>query len=116
MSAGLGAARLSAIRAGRISLAEEELAGGHTVERHVAKDEAYLRGRLANPKFKGAAASTYPSLAAAEDTITHAIKAYEAQIRAWAMTAKVGDRFEEVYDARRVIGKGILRSTGSTPT
>ncbi len=112
VSAGLGAARLSAIRAGRISLAEEELAGGHTVERHIAKDETYLRGRLANPKFKGKAASTFPSLEVAEDVVSKAIKAHDAEIRAWATTAKQGDVFSKPFDAGRVIGRGILRKTG----
>lgn len=41
-----GAARIASIRAGRVSLAEHEAAGGHTIARHVGQTEAQLRARL----------------------------------------------------------------------
>jgi len=40
------AARIAAVRAGRISLVEHEAAGGHTIAKHVGQAEQQLRARL----------------------------------------------------------------------
>jgi hypothetical protein len=64
-AAAVGAARLIAVRAGTIDLWAEEAAGGHTIEKHVAKTEADLRLRLVQePKIP--AASSFRNLAEAE--------------------------------------------------
>src|SRR5204862_1615323 len=70
VAAGVGAARLVAIRFGRIRLIEHESAagsrlGGHTIAKHVGKTEAELRARLA-VELRRDAISTFSSLEVAE--------------------------------------------------
>ncbi|HEU0044719.1 RNase A-like domain-containing protein [Sphingomonas sp.] len=48
VSGGLAAARVAAIRGGRLSLAAQEAAGGHTIARHVGRTEAQLHAQLAS--------------------------------------------------------------------
>src|SRR3990172_7734572 len=67
---GLGAARIAAIRGGRIVLAEHEAAqgtrvGGHTLLKHVGRTEAELRARLL-VRTNVPVASTFTSLEVAE--------------------------------------------------
>ncbi len=65
----LGAERVLAVRAGRISLAAEEAAGGHTILKHINQSEAALRARLvAEPKIP--AAASWTSVSVAEDVIS----------------------------------------------
>jgi hypothetical protein len=108
---GLAAERILAVRGGRISLALEEAAGGHTIEKHVGQSEAAMQARLAaQPKIK--AVSTFPSLQVAEDAISQAMSANKAAIRSWAATAAEGSRLRLVYNASSPVGTGIVRATG----
>lgn len=110
VSLGVGAARIMAIRAGRVALASEEAAGGHTIARHVAKTEAELRARLAaEPRIP--AATTFRSLAEAERTVYDALAANRAAIADWARQGAGATKAFE-YDAGRVIGEGVVRATG----
>ena len=106
-----GAARALAVRRGAIRLASEEAAGGHTIARHVARTEAQLRARLAaEPKLM--AASTFRNLQEAERLISEAVRANKAAIKAWAKLATSGQTKAFPYDAGRIVGQGVIRSTG----
>lgn len=123
----LGAVRSTAVKSGRfvieesrwlpagrsrfVSLEAEEAAGGHTIARHVGKDEAFLRSRLADPKFKGAAASSWKTLEEAEKFISRALMARRQQIEKWAAGAAVGTNMKFVYDAGEAVGYGVVRAT-----
>lgn len=106
-----GAARAIAIRRGVVSLAAEETAGGHTIARHVGRTEAVLRARLAaQPGIP--AASTFKTLESAGVTVAQALRANKEAIKVWAKTAAVGQTKAFPYEAGRVIGQGVVRSTG----
>lgn len=105
------AARIVAVRAGRIVLAEEEAVGGHTIARHVARTEQQLQARLAS-ETRIPAASSFGSVSAAEDVLSQAVRVNAGQIRAWATTAGQGQRLRLIFDAGKNIGYGVLRSTG----
>lgn len=106
-----GAARAIAIRRGAISLAAEEAAGGHTIARHVGRTEAQLRSRLAQqPGIP--AASTFRTLQEAEAAVAAALRTNKEAIKAWAKSANPGQTKAFTYEAGRVIGQGVVRSTG----
>lgn len=111
----VGALRVLAVRSGRISLAAEELAGGHTVARHVGRTEAQLRARLAaQPGIQ--AASTFHNLAEAERVVSEALRANKAAILAWSQQAAAGSSKTLVHEAGRVVGFGVVRASGSVQT
>ena len=108
-----GAARVLAIRRGAITLSAEEVAGGHTIARHVGRSEAQLRARLA-AESRITAASTFRTLADAEKSVAQALRAQQGVIKAWAKTANVGQTKAITHDAGRVVGFGVLRSSNTT--
>lgn len=115
--AALGAARILAIRGGRISLlVEETVAGGpargHTILEHVGKSEAELSARLA-AKPRLTAASSFDSLEVAEQVVSDALKANKSAIEAWTKVAKIGDRqvFSYAGKSGSSIGYGIVRGS-----
>ncbi len=117
LSLGVGAARIMAVRSGRIALIEHEAAagsrvGGHTIARHVAKSDADLIERLANGGSRAPVmASTFASLETAEQAVYQGLRANQGSIRAWAQTASPGAKraFEFAF---KNAGRGIAR--GST--
>ena len=106
-----GAARAIAIRRGAVSFAAEEAAGGHTIARHVGRTEAQLRARLAQ-QANIPAASTFKTLQEAERAVAAALRANKEAIKIWAKTANPGQTKAFAYDAGRIIGQGVVRSTG----
>ena len=108
---GLGAARAMAIRGGTIDLAAEEAAGGHTIAKHVGKDEAFLRNRLATERV--VAAGTFRRLKDAEKFVSRAVAANSKQIENWANSSRAIRGFQFEYDAKEVVGTVIPRSTGT---
>jgi hypothetical protein len=104
------AIRIAAVRAGRIVLAEEELAGGHTILKHVGQTEAQLRARLL-AEAQIPAATSFSSLRAAESAVTDGIRANATQIRAWAAAGRTA-RMRFVYDAAQDVGYGVVRASG----
>lgn len=109
-SIALGAERILAVRAGRISLAAEEAAGGHTIAKHIGQTEEALRARLiAEPRIP--AASSFTSLRVAEDVVTDAIRLNNANIKAWASSGAKGG-LELVYSGSSPIGSGVVRASG----
>lgn len=115
VSLGIGAARIAAIRGGRISLIEHEAAagsrlGGHTLLKHVGQSEAALRARLVSQRFIPAA-STFKSLDVAERTLYAALKANKSAIETWARTARPGITQGFEFVSREVVGHGVVRAT-----
>ena len=114
MSAWLGAARLAAVRGGRIALIEHEAqagssVGGHTIARHVGRTEAQLRARLA-AELRVPAASTFANLRIAEESISTVLQLESAAIKTWAQAANPG-RLALTRDLGREIGMGVIRKT-----
>ncbi|WP_102797678.1 RNase A-like domain-containing protein [Bowmanella denitrificans] len=106
-----GLARAIAVRRGLISLTAEEVAGGHTIARHIGLSEAQLRARLlSQPKIP--AATTFRSLRDAERYVSAALIANKALIKEWAKSATVGQTKGFMYDAGRVVGEGVIRNSG----
>ncbi|QKJ87502.1 hypothetical protein PMPD1_2560 [Paramixta manurensis] len=83
----VGAARVAAVRMGRIQLTLHESAtgakpGGHTIEKHIGKSRDELLQRLElRPDLSGS--STFTNIDTAERAITNAIRANTSQIKMW---------------------------------
>ncbi len=106
----LGAERILAVRAGRISLAEEELAGGHTVAKHINQSESALRSRLASePKIP--AATSWTSVRVAENAINDSLRANKQVIEQWAKAGGKGN-LRLGYAGSSPIGSGVVRASG----
>ncbi|MEW5290310.1 RNase A-like domain-containing protein [Erwinia papayae] len=112
----VSAARIAAVRMGRIRLIKNESytglkPGGHTIERHIGKTEAELRQRLTSrPTMTGS--STFYKLSVAEDAISRALKFNSRYIRNWASTGRNGSRLEIDFFAGNEIGFGIKTASG----
>lgn len=112
VSAGLAAARVMNIRRGMINLAAEEAAGGHTLARHIGKTEAELRARLA-AQSGIPAASTFATREAAERAVSEVVKLRAQEIAIWARSAAANAPPKAfTADLGRVVGQGVVRSTG----
>lgn len=116
LSVGLGAARIIAIRSGRITLIEHEAVagsrvGGHTILEHVGKTDAELLERLARPARRPPVmVSTFASLEVAERAVYQVLRSNQGAIRAWARTASPGAR-QAFGVAFPNAGRGIARGT-----
>ena len=94
---------------------------GHTIDRHVGKDDCYLRGRLQQRRPRVSAASTYPNQQIAEDTISKAFKQVNPDtgntnrkdIKEWVKTAPQGQTQTIKYQGDSIVGRGIKRSESS---
>lgn len=110
VSGGLAAARVAAIRGGRLSLAAQEAAGGHTIARHIGRTEAQLRARLAaQPSIP--AASTFATLAQAERAVGSVLRANSQAIATWAGTA-APNATRAFVGPFAGAGSGVVRATG----
>ncbi len=112
----VGAARVAAVRAGRINLIQHEAVavggvGGHTLLKHVGRTEAQLRARLLTEKTIPAA-STFSNLQMAESAISQVLRANAASIKTWAQTAGQNQRLELLHDVGTSVGYGVVRATG----
>jgi hypothetical protein len=115
VAAWVGAARVAAVRAGRISLVQHEAAagsrlGGHTMAKHIGRTEQQLRARLAaEPRIP--IASTFSNLHIAEEAISKVMRLNAAQIKSWAQSGgRIPLRLTQ--DLGAVMGTGVVRSTG----
>lgn len=118
LTLGVGAARLAAVRGGRVILAEHEAAagarvGGHTLLKHVAQTDAQLAARLGAQRGIRAA-STFASVAEAETAVSAVMRTQRAAITAWARTAAVGDRQAFVMAVARPVGRVFARGASSS--
>jgi Bacterial CdiA-CT RNAse A domain len=116
VSLGVGAARIAAIRGGRIVLAESEAVagsrvGGHTILKHIGKSEAELRARLV-AETRIPAASTFKSLEIAERILYKAVQANKSVIKVWAKSNPTRN-LVIVFDNGSEVGQGVVRATGA---
>lgn len=111
-----GMIRIASIQGGRISLAAHEAmagsrVGGHTISRHIGISEAELRARLA-AQARIPAASTFSTLSIAEQVISKALTQHSARIITWSQTARSGSRLALASNAGKIVGQGVIRSSG----
>jgi hypothetical protein len=107
----VGAARVMSVRAGRIVLAEEEAAGGHTIARHVGRTEGQLQARLASePRIP--AASSFRTIEEAQAVLSRAMRANRQVIETWAKNPNAPNRLRLLFNAGQDIGYGVVRQTG----
>lgn len=86
-----------------ITLESQEAAGGHTIARHVAKDETFIRNRVIDQHLD--AASTFRDEATAQKVCMDALDAHKAQINRRAFEPQAGPaNLAFTYDAHRDIG------------
>jgi hypothetical protein len=112
----LGAARVAAVRVGRIHLIEHEALagsklGGHTIAKHVGRTEQQLRARLVAEPARDIV-STFTNLRVAEDCISKLMRVNAATIKAWAQAGNKSMPLELVGDAGKVAGFGVVRLSG----
>ncbi len=120
LSLGLAAARIVAVRSGRVVLAQHEAAtlrgvGGHTIARHVGLTDAQLAARLASSRIR--AASTFVTLAEAEAAVSTVMRVNRVAIANWARSAAVGVKTPFAAAAPQGgVGRVLLRgATTSVP-
>ncbi len=88
-----------------VNLLEEEANGGHTIERHVAKPESYLKARITGsrtniPYIGGEGekrAGSFTSLDAANKLVNATISANQAKVDAWLSGSWLYPPFGSIY-------------------
>ncbi len=125
-----GAAKIASIRAGRMILSEEAVAGkvgrvsgdveeadalagkegGHTLERHVNVNDDDLLDRALKSRDVSKVFSRFSDQRAAEDAINECIRANRQAIQRWASNPILDPAFE--HDLGRTIGRGFFNSNG----
>ena len=115
LSSVVGAFRVAAIRAGRLSLLLHEASpgsrlDGHTILEHVGRTEQSLKARLlAQRGIK--VASSFKDLRSAETLISKVLSSNAAAIKVWAQTAGARPYGLEMNFVQTV-GSGVVRATG----
>ncbi len=112
-----GAVRVSAVKSGRIRLAEHEALtgqhpGGHTIERHVGKTADELFARLERrPRLP--ATSTFRTLNDAEILTTRTLYAHKNEIEMWVKNAPKGVPWRRKITMQFASPTGIVARRGS---
>ncbi|MFP4891300.1 RNase A-like domain-containing protein [Paraburkholderia sp. EG304] len=110
------AARVASVTMGRINLQMHEARavnpglGGHTILKHVEKDEAWLRERLRREPQK-TVVSSFHSLRVAELAISDVMNSNILRIQSWAKSPKNRIPLTLVKKIPGDIGYGITRKT-----
>ena len=91
-------------------LLEQETKGGHTVDRHVAKSDAWLIDRL-NREPKIPAASSFPDRVTARQVIGLALSPDKTDLDDWATEAGGGEVAEIRMAFEQPIGRLVERGT-----
>lgn len=101
----------SSTSAGRVlparDLSTDEARGGHTLSRHVGKNDEELAARLETERIT--AASTYDDRATAEATVGEAIGAESRRIERWLMSSGGHPNLVLDYDANGNVGRTLRR-------
>jgi Bacterial CdiA-CT RNAse A domain len=116
VASSIKAVRASEITMGRIKLVDHEARdgsriGGHTIDKHVGKDKAWLQARLAR-ETELAMVTSFRNLAMAEWAISQVMQQNASTIRAWAQASNGANRLPLVGDTGRNVGYGLVRKTG----
>ncbi|MGF6790140.1 RNase A-like domain-containing protein [Paraburkholderia sp. 35.1] len=112
------AARAASVRTGRIHLQMHEAKalnpglGGHTLQKHVGKDEAWLRERLKRESGRDIV-SSFTNLEQAERAISEAVDANAARIRTGAQSSTRSATIMVTKVVSGDIGYGVTRETGT---
>ena len=93
--------------ANRYDLVRDETRGGHTLERHVAKNDAELRERLQNEDISSD--STYSDRAIAEMAVAAAIRENSSKINRWLHRPGGHSNLVLDYDSGSPVGKSMRR-------
>lgn len=93
---------------GSRDLSHDDLLGGHTLKRHVAKSDDELRARLDQERIS--AASSYTDRATAERTVAAALKQNEDKVRSWVNQRGSHPNLVLDYDSPEPIGRTLSRS------
>ncbi|MCR1568702.1 MULTISPECIES: RNase A-like domain-containing protein [Mixta] len=109
----IGAARVAAVKAGRVRLIEHESLiglkpGGHTLANHVGKTDSELLARFEQNK-RLMMSSTFKNLNVAESVISRALYINRDGIKSALAGGKRGVRLTINYPAGREIGYGYAR-------
>ncbi|MBB5503462.1 RNase A-like domain-containing protein [Paraburkholderia sp. MM5384-R2] len=111
------AARAASVTMGRIHLQMHEAKalnprlGGHTLQKHVGKNEAWLRERLKRePKRK--IVSSFITLEHAERAISETVQANAVRIRTWVQSPTRNAKITVTKVVSGDIGYGVTRVTG----
>ena len=110
------AARAASVTLGRINLDMHEAKmlggiGGHTLEKHVGKDRAWLQARLAR-ETELAIVTSFRNQEMAEWAISQVMQQNAARIGAWAQASNGTNRLPLVGETGRIVGYGLVRRTG----
>ncbi|MEM5299628.1 RNase A-like domain-containing protein [Burkholderia sp. JPY481] len=110
------AARAASVTMGRIRLKEHEAKtlngiGGHTLLKHVGKDEAWLRQRLIDEPWIPAATS-FKDQRTAERAISKVMMADADRIRLWAQSTGMRAPLRITKHVSGDVGYGVVRKTG----
>jgi hypothetical protein len=95
-------------------LSQDDLLGGHTLKRHVAKTDDELRARLSEERIS--AASTYADRATAERTVAAALKQNEDKVRSWVSQRGSHPNLVLDYDSPDPIGRTLSRGANGSAT
>ncbi|MGF6918175.1 RNase A-like domain-containing protein [Paraburkholderia sp. 40] len=110
------AARVASVTMGRINLQMHEAKainprlGGHTILKHVEKDEAWLRERLEREPQKRVA-SSFHSLQVAELAISDVMNSNTLKIQSWVQSPRNRIPLTLVKKVSGDIGYGVTRKT-----
>jgi hypothetical protein len=88
-------------------LSQDDLLGGHTLKRHVAKTDAELRDRLEHERIS--AASTYTDRAAAERAVAATLRQNQDKLREWLKKPGRHPNLVLDYDSDQPIGRTLRR-------
>lgn len=90
----------------RYDLARDEARGGHTLDKHVGRSDAELRGRLDRER-NISAASTWTNRETAEETVAQALRAEHDKITRWEERGYRRSNLALHFVASREIGRSM---------
>ncbi len=129
----IGAEKIAAIRAGRVILSEQAVAGktgrisldveeqnkaigkegGHALQEHVNVNRDYLEDRAMKSQNPTGVFGRYYSKEIAEEAVNDTVRANRAAIKTWAMnTTRAGATQEFELELQRPLGEAFLNATG----
>jgi len=97
----------------RYDLGRDELRGGHTLEKHVARTDDQLRERLERER-NISAASTWTDRDTAEQVIAEALRRDGGRLENWMHRGERRPNLALHYEAGRSIGRSLRRSDSQT--
>ncbi|WP_010672167.1 MULTISPECIES: RNase A-like domain-containing protein [Pantoea] len=117
-SLGLGAARIAAVRVGRIKLIEHESVsgskpGGHTLLKHIGKSPHELHERIIQSNGVLDLSGSFSSLEIAEAAISKALHNNREWIKLWA-ASKPRHNMTISYDVGKTVGYVVQKGSNTT--